>query len=508
MLSIAEMSIIEREAAINELLEDVRKGAVVPVFSDLKLLDQVLEQEKSDEFLRLAFFELFQVVISQLLTRSSSFCGPNIVGPTPNHVERDQLPDQHLAAWMMEPFCRRSLVFDVCDPSGRVRDEKAVTDLGYYVPERYRSGVKPRTVTMGEFKSATGELSQLDAVAFMGRLGLFAPDTSNKWGMEKPRFEFVSQTRPPDLEAGAVDTERYHRIVAATGPGGQTRHYDTYQEGDERIDYGLIQRYHKRVNAHLYCVLLCAGISAPGSRAAARYIGSLFTDNEETEPIPLPPEYRGTEKDQQRKKRISANLEAIVRVTADRPDGGPVWKIKNFELVEMYLDDYQWYEDERAWGCPTPGQITIVSRAKSMADYVHDSVSEIWLDGQKCRFHTSSAARKQVLSLCRIAHDHKGHVSLDELKADDDVWGHDTRDFERQLTQIRETLFDLKKRRFGRALVDEGQEWKLTAEINYEFMGSQRVVSRVSAPGGSNQKVATPTGEARRRPRSKKRPTR
>lgn len=468
----------QRPGNYRDLCKAVRTGEVRVRRSDLKELwgqlqnEGVLKHREEWE----ALIELAQAVTSQLVDDLYSkleelhskfeevFANP-ITVPSLDTAP----PADHLGPWIMQPFHHHSFVFFIHDPSGRARDERALAELGFDIPEAYRKGMERRPVPMDKFKPMPEELDSASAVMFLGRFGLFGEGVAKTWGLENSRFQFISETRPEGLEPGMLDTENYHRLLVASGPNGRTRDYVTEQDGDKRIDYGLVQRYNKVVNDHSYTVVHVAGLSAPGSCAGARWVSGLFSEHEAFGPIPLPSEIKN-----------ASVLEAVVKVVAHRPPDAAGWLIQSTELMELYVDEQQWHKDERRWGAVSPRIITVVSSVESDTAYSHASVNAVWLDGKAARFHGQANAKKQFLSICRVAHQNNGVVSLDELKADSAVWGRGTRNPMDLINHIKRTVSDLKKRRFGSALVDEGDSWRLTATVNYEFKNTR--------PGGKKRR--------------------
>ncbi len=405
-----------------------------------------------------ALSELIHAVQWRMLAGDHSGSSPTpAITSTPTANGATVSPDS-LGPWLMHPFQRHSFVYYVLDPDGWMRDERTVAEFAFDMPEVYRKGMERRPILMGEFKPTLEELGKVSAVMFVGRFGLFGQHVAKQWGMENSRFRFISEIRPPGLKVGMLDTESYHRLLTDSGPKGQTRDYKTEQNGDERIDYGLIRRYSKFVSEHSYTVLHVAGISAPGSCAGARWVSGLFSEHEAIGPIHIPEKITPT-----------SDLEAIVRVVAHRPANKGGWSIQGTELVELYVDDQQWYKNGRFWGPISPKIITVVWQGEPSSSYTHESVKEIWLDDQLARFHGSRAARNQFLSVCRVASENKGLVSIDELKADGNWWGTGTQTATDMIIHIKRTISDLKKRRFGQALVDRGEDWMLSAEVRYEF---------------------------------------
>lgn len=482
-----------REAASRTLCDDVVARKVVPTRNDIPALLRALALARSlgDDGTWRVLVELTLLCYPRLWIEGQRADAPTLAGQAGAALATAVAPARHLGTWLLEPFGKPSLVLDVCDPTGGIRDERAVSDFAFLVPQSARAGAEQRTIPLGRFKSSPERLGKIDALLFMGRLGLFGPDVPDRWCMEKPRFRFVTETRPPDLEPGRLDPEGYHRILVKTGPGDRTRSYCTWEKGPERTDYGLIQRYVRRVNDHSYFVVRCAGLSSPGSRAAARWIASLFNENQATGMIPLPDS-----------AKPESRLEAVVEVKAYSPRKGPPWTIQSTKLMELYLDDQQWYESDSCWGPVTPRAITVVCDAGLDHAYSHDSAKEVWFDGDKRRFHGNSATRQHLLSFCRIAYENQGLVDVDQFKAEMIAWGEGTEDAELMDQRIKSAVATLKKRYFRRAVTDADDGWWLTADIGYEFLGNPSAESRRKAAVAAGK----PTGASSRPRRSKRRP--
>ena len=254
----------------------------------------------------------------------------------------------------------------------------------------------------------------------------------------------------------------------SAGPDGRSRGFCTEEHNNTRTDYGLVQRYVRRVNNHDYFVLRCAGASAPGSLGAAKWITDLFTPNRVTGSIPLP-------------ERINdrSRLEALVKVTATSRTGNPPWIVENTELVELYVDHQEWYEMDSCWGEITPKVITLVTSTPSSGGWAPDAIKSVYFDGKQVIFKKvnskkDSAARCQLLAVCQIASQNGGFVNLDELAANKTFCGDLDKDSDEFYKKVKTHVSTLRKRHFHRALIDTDDGWRLTAKIVHLSSGGRR----------------------------------
>lgn len=254
-----------------------------------------------------------------------------------------------LARWFLKPFHSPTAVFRAIDADRR-RDEDAVLELGRVLS----SHEFPETVFVRIPLSDPRWRERVELTktcCFVGRLEVFGIEAVREFGSDSTRFYFPDRARPKDLEPGTLDPLRYHRIHQRRGSRDVGPAFRSTEDGEQRTDYALVQRYFQPEEQRL--VFLLAGNSTLGTLGAVNWAVSL-----QDQQIPLPDEHLDSHE----------TLEALVEVSAPIVEHPGQWQPKKLRLLRLLVgNDHEWYEERRAWGPPLTDVILIRRDSRGMA---------------------------------------------------------------------------------------------------------------------------------------------
>jgi hypothetical protein len=204
-------------------------------------------------------------------------------GEKPTEKSSEKLSD-----WLFEPFShvrkdaragtQSSLVLSVCD-NQYIRDVQAQVEIARLLPSDRYPQTKFRHVPHEHPDWGDAGLDQAQGVCFIGRPLMFRNCRIIEQFPADLRFSIVS---PPETGERA---DRSH-VLPETGertdffcvtqnrPKAGPLRYNTVEQGANRHDYAIVQRFTIRFGGRDVVVLVIAGASGLGTIGAARWIAS------------------------------------------------------------------------------------------------------------------------------------------------------------------------------------------------------------------------------------------
>ncbi len=329
------------------------------------------------------------------------------------HAAPETPAPRHVGAWLFWDIKQqKSAIFAVRDSERFLRDETAENQILRRLspPENFPLLDTKHFFTGEQRAHRDLQDAGYKAVVFIGRLELYGPAFEDlircraQAAGEDPtaadamRFEFEVDHRPTDLPRNKIDPH-YHCIVDRQGNGKPIR-YETVDDGKQRTDYCIVQRYVAEISADTKVVVVgVLGASALGTFGGAKWCGLLLFREESI--IPLPPGVHP-----------HSRMEALLRVTADSTLGG--WESPRIDLVSLYLDEQEWSATERKWrksrkSFRGPEEITV--------NYRDGKASSVLFDGHPRNLKLGSNMFVLIVALAENALEGHNCVSIDELQA-------------------------------------------------------------------------------------------
>jgi len=433
-----------------------------------RLLD--LQEQEKDQKVRDAVHEAIAVAFAAMHKERPAGKPEAKAAPPPPPPPPESLavaaPDG-LGRWIWAPFRRPSVVLRVTDPRpARRRDEDAVIEIARLLSRIGHPHTRFHRVELKQFRPKVEELAQMEAICFVGRLNLYFPRPRDllRWQAEDARFWFGEDTRPDDWPVGKLHPI-YHRVLEGVGPYAEAIEYravDTDKD-KRRTDYGLVQRYVVQMNSRHILVVLCAGCSALGTLAAARWAADdVFALDPSGGVLSLPP-----------KCTADSRLEALVKVKAETTSPSLTWELAEVELLHLQVGDQVWHPEESKWEAAAPKTITLVYPAEQVPG-IH-SVREVWLDGRQAHMTDDSENFHLLVAVCQYAAARDGVVRIEDLVNNPAIWNDRPHEPVRNAAYVKGRLRRLKSLYFGRALClgADKDHCRLTAQVRFHAVDRQ-----------------------------------
>ena len=184
--------------------------------------------------------------------------------PEPVEVE----PSRHLGDWLWGAFKEKSAVVSVVDSELYRRDEPAEVQVFRRLSFDDFPLTEQEHIFLAHQHTHVALPGSYKAVCVIGRPGLLGPglldairyraetvgDESD--AQQMTRFGFDVHRRPKDLPRNKIDS-RYHYILERPGNGKPVKH-QTADDGVQRIDYGIVQRYAIDFSGTKVVIVVCA----------------------------------------------------------------------------------------------------------------------------------------------------------------------------------------------------------------------------------------------------------
>jgi len=376
-------------------------------------------------------------------------CPPLLAGgPAPppqiraaGEEERPEKP-MLLGNWTWRPMQQPSVVLALSAADHRRRDEHAVI----YVARRLAYDGFPQTA-FRQFCPDSFDLGALlvedyQALCILGRLSIYGRETAARLAGEHMRFGFDDAPRPPGLAQGKLDPDGYHRIWEQ-GPDRLIYH-SAKDFGEERIDYGLVQRYPVFLGMRHVVVINCAGASSLGTLAAAQWAAeSLFRSDGALEhgPIETPP-HTGPD------SRMEALLEVRARLT-ETP-----WEQPDITLKKLYVDRCEWSSTAHQWRTKPPSVLSIERK--------HGRPERILFDHEPSPLTVGSQIFRLTVAIAELAQRNPDQrIEPKTLAGISDIWERP----QPKIAYVRQQLRNLRARYLREALTVKGGV-QLHAEVD------------------------------------------
>ncbi len=292
-----------------------------PSREDFLFLGRVYREEDDDDVWRFAT-TTFTEVLAALLPE-----GLPAAAPAPK--QGDMVPS--LYDWILDPFRGTSAVFGTA-ADRHLRDGMALLELRGYlsVSDFPKTDFVLVPLNQPQWEAAFHQHTQFQAIMLVGRIGLFGQDALRHWTYNQARFDFFTHHRPADCQPHALH-EQYHCIVDREADDEEERYHRTKDDGGERTDFALVQRYTVEYSGGRLVVLHIAGNTSLGTLGSARWVTSWLKRQTEPDGAPIP---------------SPANLnwdtpvEALLEVRAGI--NMPVWAPSRIKLLTLTTDRATW----------------------------------------------------------------------------------------------------------------------------------------------------------------------
>jgi hypothetical protein len=350
-----------------------------------------------------------------------------------------------LLDWLWSPFHQASVVLRGVD-SARRRDEEAVIDLARQLSRRDFPHTTFLSINLRDPQwEKTMGAHAARAFLVVGRLGLYGPRVRELLGGADLRFTFCDGDRPGHLRRSQLDP-----VFHAVSERGRRQPYRTAEAGEERTDYGVVQRYPITYQDKEVIVVVIAGASSLGTLGAARWAARTLAEPDlKGKLVPAPPK-AGTE----------SVLEALVTVRARKDPYPQEWQPMQWDLVALYADESKWCPADGCWYPVPPQEITVVRDPEGAG-----RPPTVLFDGVRAGFRSTedNSNLRLLVSICELAGPSEGRAVPLAVLAQR-VWPGGAGD----LNRVRSRLFQLKQIHLGEALYVNDATVTLRARVRFE----------------------------------------
>ncbi len=378
-------------------------------------------------------FDLWKRAVTVLVT----------LPPLPGTLAPNGTVPGALADWLWAPFRQPSVVLRAVD-SARRRDEEAVIDLARQFSRRDFPHTTFLSVNLRDPQwEKTMGAHPARAFLVVGRLGLYGPRVRELLGAADLRFTFCDGDRPGHLRRGQLDP-----VFHAVSERGRARPYRTAEDDEDRIDYGVVQRYPVTYQDKEVIVVVVAGASSLGTLGAARWAARTLAEPDlKGKLVPAPP-----------KAGTASVLEALVTVRARKAPYPQDWQPMQWDLVGLYADDTKWCPADGCWYPVPPQEITVVRGPEG-------GQPTVLFDGARAGFRSTedNSNLRLLVSICELAAQPDGRAAGLAALAQR-VWPGGPGDVNR----VRSRLFQLKQIHLGEALYVNDSTVTLRARVRFE----------------------------------------
>jgi hypothetical protein len=355
----------------------------------------------------------------------------------------DPLARNSLLQWFWEPFAENAGVFYAADSQFHHRDVAAVVTLARRLGfDRFGgTNIHPVPVTEPDAWIKIAADRGYKSICLIGRLWLFGETAESKLKPAGMRFSFPQDVRPAGLKAGQLDPN-YHQICEQI-EGRQTQLYTTRDNGQQRVDYGLVQRYEAKIGVRPVTVVLCAGCSSYGTIGAAIWAARelALPQNINTDaPIGTPPQ-----------TTTGSRMEALIETTMQKDSG--TWQPTNIELMRLLVADHQWCAEKGEWDRIDPHIVQVRLH--------EDTLVDLNIDGQPGRVRSGTQTSRLLAAVLRGIHESPSDsVAVESLANDSSIWGGRTM----KTKTAKQRLHTVDERHLGRLMTID-DEVRLNAEL-------------------------------------------